>query len=367
MQYSILVVDDKPENIALIMEYLGEMGITKSVYSAPNGKIASELALKYSPDLILTDWDMPEMTGLELVKFIKGDEATQHIPIIMITAVMTEPKRLQQAFDSGVHDFLSKPYSKLEFFSRVGNAMKLDQAYKEVNLAKLRLEELNQLKDKLFSIISHDIKSPLANLHSILMMIDQGIMTKEEASEYYQAIDSNVVSVITLLENLLEWSQWQLRKGVVPKEVDIRQETEAIFSLVKNQATKKNIDLVNDVPDEQVVKLDKDMLAFVIRNLVTNAMKFTSNGSVSVNSVLDDNSIHLNVVDTGIGMDETKLASLFKGQRVDSEKGTLMEPGTGVGLTLCQEFVESNGGKISVTSEVGKGSIFKVFLPLSEN
>ena len=138
---SILVVDDKAQNIIATTELLRRMEIGNKIYSAPNGKVGLELARKIQPVVILTDWEMPEMNGIELVRQIKSDPETSEIPIIMITAVMTDFESMNEAFDAGVHDYLRKPFHDLEFFARVRNTLRLQQTFSQ-------LKEVSELAEK---------------------------------------------------------------------------------------------------------------------------------------------------------------------------------------------------------------------------
>lgn len=365
MEYSVLLADDKPENISQMVGFLREMGLSKNIYSAPNGKVAYTLAQKYRPNLILTDWDMPEMDGLALVKSIKSDPKTREIPVIMVTAVMTEPKRLREAFDAGVHDFLRKPYSHLEFLARVGNAIKLDNAYKEATYAREKLQRLNNLKDKIVSIISHDINEPLSSLSTLLNYTLKQILvlTPSEAQNYYSHINKQLNHAMTLLTNLLEWSRFQLQGTMVRVKVSVRPLVGEIFEQHTNKAIEKNIQLKNEIPADFEMYSDPNLLSFILRNLLVNALKFTQDGEVAVRAIKENDKVTFEVEDTGIGMSEERIEALFQNSRVTSRRGTQEEPGSGIGLALCNEYVQTYGGEMNVTSVPSKGSKFSFTIP----
>ncbi len=367
MEHSVLLVDDKADNLSMMVGLLREMGLSKRVYSAPNGEVAYTLALKYTPDLILTDWAMPVMDGLELVKQLKNNLSTKDIPVIMITAIMTDSLQLKEAFDIGAHDFLKKPFSNLEFFARIGNAIKLDKAYKDMAETKEKLQELNVLKDKIFSIISHDMAAPISSLSSLLAItIDQMTgFSPGEARKYFIQINQQVVNIRSLLKNLLEWSQAQLLEVPLNKTVKVQPLVDEIFLLQKQKAMEKNIDLISYIPDNLELFSDPDMLSFVLRNIIVNAIKYTQDGKVVISASTHEGHATFEIEDTGIGMDKTTLKSIFQDAKVFSAKGTNNEPGTGIGLTLCQEYIQKYGGEIKVFSTLGEGSKFSITIPIS--
>ncbi len=384
MEYSILVVDDQPDNIKFISLLLKEMGLGKKIYSAPNGKIASELVKKVSPNLILSDWEMPEMDGLELLKSLKLSEETKDIPFIMISAVKVDAESMKESFDVGVHDYLKKPFDKLEFMARVNATLKLQDAYLKIKKSKEEiadqalliskqheeLKRLNELKDKIFSIISHDVRTPLATLDGLLHLFnDEEIeMGPKELVRYTNLVQNELHSIQSLMDNLLDWVKSQLlEKQAVKSSVNIYEIVQEIFDLYNERIKIKNINFYNNIDFDEIVYGDKDIISFVSRNLCANAIKFTKKGGdVIVESETSDDTIKISVIDTGVGMDDETLESLFDKQNVSSQRGTSGELGTGLGLRLCKELVEQNDGTISVESELGKGSTFSFVLPVQK-
>jgi len=200
MEYAVLIVDDQAENIKYISRLLKDMNLGNKIYSAPNGRVALELMETILPDIILSDWGMPEMDGLELLKELKASSRTKDIPFIMISAVKVDAQSMKDSFDIGVHDYLRKPFDRLEFVARVSATLKLHDAYLKIKksndeiaqqsrlISKQReeLEKLNTTKDKIFSVISHDLRSPLATLDGLLQIFgdEQIALSKEELKIY---------------------------------------------------------------------------------------------------------------------------------------------------------------------------------------
>ena len=230
------------------------------------------------------------------------------------------------------------------------------------------LKELNSNKDKLFSIISHDLRSPYNSMLGLSEILAEEIetLTPEEIKDYSTEIHNSLKNQYKLIENLLTWANIQTGKmEFVPEILILKDEVDYIFSLVHILAEKKGIRLINSVNDEIKIKADKNMIRSVIQNLISNSCKFTnSGGEVNISAEkLNDDFVKITVKDTGIGMPEDIKNQLFKVGSHFSTKGTNNEKGTGLGLALCNELIEKHGGKINVESQPGKGSEFTFTIP----
>jgi len=383
MEYAILVVDDQPSNIKYVGTLLQEMGLGKKVYSAPNGKIAMEVMENVIPDLILSDWGMPEMDGLELLKNLKASEETKDIPFIMISAVKIDAPSMKKSFDAGVHDYLRKPFDKLEFMARVSATLKLHEAYLMIKKSNQEiadqalliaeqhkeLQSLNTLKDKIFSIISHDIRAPLATLDGLLQIFeDKEIeLSERELREYATGVKLELNGVQSLMDNLLFWAKAQIRNTREDKvSLNLYDIVQEIYALYKQKMLKKNLEFYNHMEDiDNKIYVDKNMISFVIRNLFANAIKFTPEGGrITLHSEMTQDSIQISVIDNGVGMNADAINVLFSADTLYTQEGTSGELGTGIGLMLCKELVEQNNGILSVQSELGKGSKFSVTIPV---
>jgi signal transduction histidine kinase/ligand-binding sensor domain-containing protein len=230
------------------------------------------------------------------------------------------------------------------------------------------LHELNASKDKFFSIIAHDLKNPFNTIIGFSEMMKESIKLNDSATfyEYTVMINNSAVQTLRLLENLLEWANSQSGKlTFIPVPIVLNDLVKEEFVMAEDMATRKKIELKSYIPDDLTVVADKNMIRTILRNLITNAIKFTYiNGQVQVNTVTRNNQVEISVSDTGIGMSEETMTKLFRIDASLSIRGTDNEKGTGLGLFLCKEFVEKHRGKIWVESEEGKGSTFKFLLPL---
>lgn len=248
---------------------------------------------------------------------------------------------------------------------------KLQEANDQVGRQNVQLQQLNSTKDKFFSILGHDLKGPLNSLTSFsgLLINHTDSLSKDEIKMLAKDLDKSLKNLFALLENLLEWSRSQTGNiEFKPEAFDLHELLQQNTELLKTQAQNKNIAL-SDVSRSGIeILTHKHSINTVIRNLISNAIKFTpEGGAVTVNAQLAQDEVMVSVSDTGVGMSEEVIAKLFRIDAKHSTKGTADEKGTGLGLILCKEFVEKNGGRIGVQSEVGQGSVFYFTLPVKQS
>lgn len=236
----------------------------------------------------------------------------------------------------------------------------------ELELLNQKLTESNHTKDKFFSIIAHDLKSPLGTHRELIrLMVDSyDSFTNEERLNILTLMKDSSDNVFNLLENLLEWARIQkdqiVYKPVLFRLIDLLENLKNSLDIL---AQKKNITIDIKVEKELFVNADMDMLKSIFRNLITNSIKFTEEGgSVSITAVQNNRTIEISVKDNGIGIPDSIINLLFNLGENTSRKGTQGEASTGLGLHLCKEFVDKHQGSIKVESEVGKGSTFTVSL-----
>ena len=227
-----------------------------------------------------------------------------------------------------------------------------------------QLSALNQLKDRLFSIISHDLRSPLLSLMEIIEMTDEGMVSEEEFKSFLPHLSKNIGYTSGLLENLLSWSKSQLGgESVKPVSFDLKNVIKNKISIFEKKTSEKGIDISESIKTHTMVFADKDMIMLVLRNLIANAIKFCSKGDkISISAEQDDHTTTVCVSDTGMGIKEENIDKLF-GLTAFTTRGTDNEQGTGLGLLLCKDFIEKNNGRIWVESTLRKGSKFYFQVP----
>ncbi len=238
-------------------------------------------------------------------------------------------------------------------------------------LKNQQLAELNATKDKFFSIISHDLRSPFTSILGFagLLKNEIGNYTDEEIKNLVEIIYNTGKKTFELLENLLEWSRTQTgAMDYDPEELNLEEVVLNVISLADQIAKTKNISISYNIPANLSAFADLNMINTVLRNLTNNAIKFThKNGFVGISAIRKTDEIEICVSDTGIGMSENIKDKLFLIKEKISTRGTENEKGTGIGLILCKELISKHNGKIWVESETGNGSVFKFTLPLNEN
>lgn len=231
---------------------------------------------------------------------------------------------------------------------------------KDLHETNLALSKANQFRDKIFSVISHDLRAPFSSLHSIIQLWDKKMLSDEELQEVMPMIARETNSLSQMLNNLLMWSREQMGEEEVQlSRFDLGHLVNESVELLQPQANQKNLELKHEIKDGLKVNSDRQRLSFIVRNILMNAIKFTpAGGKIQVDY---SNCREIRIRDTGAGMTPEMLSKLFS-DRVDSQKGTEGESGTGIGLMLCKEFAESLGAEILVESEVSKGTTFRVVM-----
>lgn len=242
----------------------------------------------------------------------------------------------------------------------------LKMKHEEIREQKMSLEELNGIKDRLFSIIAHDFRSPLNSLQGTLSLLQVEAISYEEIKRILPDIIRRVDYTVSLLDNLLNWARTQMSgMKTRPALFNLQAMTEETVYLLKLQAHEKGVLLHNLIPPAALVYADPEMIKLVVRNLLSNAIKFTNQGDViAIKALVEENCCQIMISDTGCGIARHKIKSLFKPGN-NSTLGTSNEKGTGLGLWICKDFVEKNGGSIWAESEKGKGSTFYFSVPKS--
>ncbi len=379
----ILIIDDKPANLGVVADYLADDGF--DILVSQDGESGLAMAEEEQPGIILLDIMMPGIDGFETCRRLKANPTTQQIPIIFMTA-LTEIHHKVEGFAAGGVDYVTKPLQQEEVLARVkthlqirAQAEKLSEQAKRLQEQATELQQKNELllelnasKDKFFSIVAHDLKGPFQPLLGSTELLAEiaETLTPQEIKELGQSLHRSAKNVYNLLESLLTWSRLQQgRMEYQPIKLDLKQIADQTCQLLTESATAKGIALQSKVKAGIFVYVDENMLNTVIRNLTSNALKFTPLGgqvTIRANLELATKVIEIAVIDTGVGISQADIAKLFKIAVHHSTLGTAKEKGTGLGLIICKEMVEYNGGCIWVESELGKGTAVKFTVPLDK-
>lgn len=367
-EYKILIVDDVMSNVLLLKVLLTNEKF--AIATASNGRQALEQVEKENPDLVLLDVMMPDMSGFEVAQHLKSNPNTADIPIIFLTA-LNSTADIVKGFQVGANDFISKPFNKEELIIRVTHQISLVAA-KRLILSKT--EELQRTiagRDKLYSVIAHDLRSPMGSIKVVLNMLILNLPSEKIGAEMYELLtmaNQTTEDVFSLLDNLLKWTKSQIGKlNVVYQDVDLVEVTDGVIEIFSMVASLKKIRIHEMKPEKMMVNADIDMLKTVVRNLLSNAIKFSKeNSEVLVKMEEVDGMAVVSVQDYGCGISEEGQKKLLHTDTHFSTFGTNNEEGSGLGLLLCKDFVVKNGGKLWFTSKEGEGSIFSFSIPVKK-
>lgn len=395
IEYHILVVDDSPTFTRIIGDLILHNTNNTNIRIANSGMEAIRILGNNQIDLILLDVFMPIYDGLEMAKIIRNNPKTSKIPIIFITGSDPEQEFKEKALEVGGIDYINKSLIETELARLINLYLRFINWEKNINVklqdkitelnqeiekrikiekalvkATKELAEANNTKDKFFSIIAHDLKNPLSafkNLAEVLSS-DYKEMGEEELEQYLSLLNDSSSNLYSLLENLLVWARTQtgsLKANIA--KFNIFDVVADIFDIVNNSALDKKISINYNFDNSLEVFADENMISTVIRNLVTNAIKFTHfEGKIDILAEKIDNKVRIKIKDSGVGMSEEDISKLFVAGGTKSKLGTNKEKGTGLGLVICSEFVQLNNSKLNVKSELNVGTEFYFDLQLAE-
>ena len=361
----ILLVDDTEANLRVLGPLLQAEGW--SVAAATRGEQALELIAQRLPELVLLDVMMPDMYGFEVCRRLRADPATRDLPVLFITA-LTDEESIVRGFRDGAQDYIVKPFRQAELVARVRTHLALRQAIRLAEKQAADLARLNADKDRFYSIIAHDLRSPLAGLLGLSEALAGNLkdFTPAEVTESVADMAKSARNLYQLLENLLEWSQLQTgRMECRPEQVDLPTLLTEMMELFAQSAEQKGLILrLNLQP--AIAWADRRMMHAVFRNLLSNAIKFTpAEGLVTLRCGLAGGKVIGEVDDTGTGISTQLMEAIFnQGTKPVSKPGTAGERGTGLGLVLCRELLDRAGGTLAARSGPGPGSTFTVTLPV---
>ncbi|MDT0539137.1 hybrid sensor histidine kinase/response regulator [Croceitalea sp. P059] len=362
----VLAVDDEQLNIELLKFILERNDFE---YQGTNDDDYFFTLLEEKlPDLILLDVIMPRIDGFELCQKLKSYSEYRNIPVIFLTGKVNIKDKVK-GFEVGGIDYVTKPFNEQELIARIQTHVELVRAKNQIEKQAENLRQSNILKDRMFSIIGHDLRSPLSAAKLKMDFIMRGIIDPK-ADNF---IDGTVYELLktmdealNLLQNLLGWAKSESDQiQIIPEKLDVLDLVEQTFRLLKLGSEHKKIELINNVPKDSWVFADMNTVKTVLRNLLSNAIKFTPiEGTIKVNGLFNNSHLTIEIEDNGQGIPPEDINKILNPNEHFSKLGTEKEPGTGLGLILCQNFIEKNGGSLNIRSEVGKGSVFYFNLPL---
>jgi len=345
---------------------------SKGIYLGCNTIFANDAGFSDQKDIIgKDDFQMGWRDQAELYR--SGDRQVMEsgIPILLNEEPQTTPEGNTIIL---LTNKIPLKNSMGEIYGILGTSMNVTErteAVKEIKLKNEELQRLNNEKDKFFSIVAHDLRSPFNSFLGLTQIIAEDLhrLSITEVQSIAETMTKSATNLYRLLENLLEWAQMQ--QGLIPfipEVIQLNMIVDESIEMIQESAKLKGIEINTDIPEGLKVFADSKIIQTVIRNLVSNAIKFTPKGG-KVSLLAKDtkeNRVEISIHDTGIGMNQTMIDNLFRLDVKTNRSGTDGEPSAGLGLLLCKEFIEKHDGKISVESEIGKGSTFIFTIPCSE-
>lgn len=359
-EYKLLVVDDTEANLLLLKALLQKVGF--KIVTAKNGLDALDLVIKEKPDLVLLDVMMPIMDGYQTALKIREKPEFDTLPIIFLTA-LNSSEDVVKGFSNGGNDFITKPFNKEELIIRIRHQLSLVAARRIIDKQTQELIHTIEGRDKLYSVIAHDLRGPLGSIKMIMeylmTSLDQD-MIGEESAEMLSVASHTTEDLFLLLDNLLKWTKNQMGKlNVVFQEIEIVGIIEGVADIYRSMAQLKEIDIKIDAPQQALGWADADMVKTVVRNLLGNAIKFSFPKSEIHLRVRDgENSIVVDVVDHGCGIKDEDQKKMLRTDVQFSTFGTKNEEGSGLGLLLCQDLVKKINGEFWFSSRPNEGSTF---------
>lgn len=367
--YKILIVDDVISNIMLLKALLKTENY--QIITANDGYSALEKVKTEEPDLILLDVMMPGMSGFDVSQELQSSPEYRNIPIIFLTALNSH-EDIVRGFELGANDFITKPFNKNELKIRIKHQVSLIEAKRIIIRQTDELRAIILGRDKLYSVIAHDLRGPLGSIKMILNLVISSLDGNTIGQNMFDMLcmaNQTTEEVFGLLDNLLKWTKSQLGLlNVAFQQTDITGLVADATEIFLTAAELKKIKIVQKEAAECQVMVDADMIKTVLRNLVSNAIKFSDEGAeivLSIDGTSNPEFVTVCIKDHGCGIKEADKAKLLNTETHFSTFGTNNEEGAGLGLLLCVDFVKKNGGDLWFESVEGKGSTFSFTIPKS--
>ena len=336
-EYKILIVDDTVTNVLLLQVIL--KNAKYNTISAASGQEALDKVESDTPDLILLDIMMPGMNGFEVAQILKSSETSREVPI------------------------KSQTSNKEELLIRVNHQISLVAAKRAIDRQNEELRSTIMNRDRLYSVIAHDLRSPMGSIKMIFNMLMLNLTKESIGRDMYELLsmaNKTAEETFSLLDNLLKWTKCQTgRQKTVFQTTDLVELIEDGLAVFSSMSQVKNINIRFAPPEKIEVNTDMDMVKTILRNLLSNAIKYSQdNSEITVSINQNDDSAIINVTDHGCGIKSEDQDKLLKSDTHFTTYGTKNEEGSGLGLLLCKDFAQKIGGDLWFVSEEGKGSTF---------
>jgi CheY-like chemotaxis protein len=359
----VLVVDDEPANVELIVRRLSGNGY--ETLTASNGHDAIAIATKEQPDLILMDIMMPGLDGWQATRLLKGDPKTANIPVVFVTA-RDSPEDVAAGFEAGGMMYVNKPVEPVELFARVRQAIFMKRLQDDLRKKNEDLQRLESSRQELIGMLGHDIRNLANSVVAFLQLARMGELTPDrpEFAQLLGLSEANIAEVLRMVNALLD--VYKMEEGRLEAVAGVNKLGDVVrrsFSQLTPEAMAKGIALVERVPEDTTVFIDAGLIVRVLTNLISNAIKHTpGGGTVTIEAEPSSaDSIVVRVTDTGPGIPEADASHVFdRFYQTDTGRS---RGGTGLGLAFCKLAVELHGGKIGIANGGQPGAIVEFTIP----
>ncbi len=362
---SVLIVDDTPVNLRLLVSVLARKHY--NVRAARSGLMALESVRSDPPDLILLDVNMPDMNGYEVCTYLKTNPATQSIPIIFISA-LNDTEDIVKAFEIGGVDYITKPFKVREVLARVeaqitlvSQRRKIEQLLERDRQQFARIDEMRQA---FISNMTHDAKNPLALINAYVNLLERYTYGDPSVGEQLHMIRLGVQQMKLLVTDILDLVHIDVQPHTQLEPVSITRSLQVCYETFRERAAEKHLAFEMRPPELEIaVDIDQERLARCLDNLMMNAMKCTVNGSITLSATSANDTVVIEVQDTGLGIPAADLPYIFNAfYRASNDTS---KDGSGLGLFIVKTIVEQHGGQIEGESVIGQGSTFRIILPIA--
>lgn len=363
MEAPRILIADQTEYRQAMIKVLEEAGYL--VTSMTSIKSLPDEIRALQPCLILLDWELAKQNDRKLISELHNSVNTENVPIVITIDEMNQFTDFYSFFQQGIYDFIKKPIDKLEFLARVTATLQVKNTYNE-------LIESNKAKSRLLAVVSHDLRSPLSSLQSLITHVKahgKEDLCMKQIYRLVDDLDEEFSAVMNMTNSLLFWALDQ-EDGICMEreESNISSLIVQTLKVYSSQIKEKNLDIRFHISEELKVFSDSNMLSFILRNLLSNAFKFTPRGGrVNVTASEYNNYVKITVTDSGMGISQKTLNNLF--QLIKTSNSTVDaygKKGTGLGLAVAYDFAKKMGGALSVRSKKDTGTTFTLTLPVSK-
>ena len=363
-QYTLLLIMSSFSNPEAISALLQDANF--HVQEATDLEVALQLIQTTPPDLILLDIDQAIPATTSIIRKLKNSAPSVTIPVLFIVSISNE-SYIPECLTYDNVDFVTKPYRPEELIIRIQHQLLLLRAERTIRKQNEKLKKALEARDKLYSVIAHDLRAPIGTIKMINSSIEaQKAKIKDpQISKLFEMINETTEEAFNLLENLLRWTRNQNGKTKIYATLfnltPVARQVVSLFSAIANA---KEIELINRIEGKFDIFADEDMIKTVLRNLISNAIKFTYTGGQVELSLADSGDYWtIYVKDNGKGIPKDLQAHLLKSDEYITTYGTHNEKGSGLGLILCRDFIRMNKGKLHFYSQEGIGTTFYFTIP----